>query len=107
MNVQFKKGVLDLILLHLIEEKPRSAYDLIILLSEGLHVNENTIYPLLRRLEKEAYLSHKKAYGEMGAPKKIFLLTEKGKEHYLKLYHDWHSFQKEVSILLGGNKNDT
>lgn len=106
MNAQFKKGVLDLVLLHLIHEKPLSAYDLLVRLSKGLHVNENTIYPLLRRLEKEHYLEHEKVYGEMGAPKKIFLLTELGKTHYTQLYEDWHSFQNEVNTLLGGPNHD-
>ncbi len=105
MNIQFKKGVLDLILLHLINEKPLSVYDLLIRLNKGLNVNENTIYPLLRRLEKEAYLTHDKVYGDKGAPKKVFLLTDKGKSHHQKLLNDWINFQSEVNELLGG-KND-
>ncbi len=106
MNAQFKKGVLDLILLHLIRQKPVSAYDLLTEISKRLEVNENTIYPLLRRLDKEGYLSHEKQQGDMGAPKKVFILTEQGQSHYTKLYRDWQAFQVEVSSILGGQSND-
>lgn len=104
MNAQFKKGVLDLVLLHLIHQKPLSAYDILVSLRSGLHVNENTIYPLLRRLESEGYLAYEKSYGEMGAPKKVFVLTKEGQDHYQTLYQDWKSFQHQVSLLLGGNQ---
>ena len=106
MNAQFKKGVLDLVLLHLISKKPLSAYDLLTELSTRLNVNENTIYPLLRRLDKEGYLSHQKQQGEMGAPKKVFILTDQGHSHYQKLYQDWETFQVEISTILGGQIND-
>ena len=102
MNAQFKKGVLDLVLLHLVHERPVSVYDILIRLRSALDVNENTIYPLLRRLEKEGHLRHVKRAGEMGAPKKIFGLTPSGTEHYRSLYEQWETFKNEVSSLLGG-----
>ncbi|TVP96511.1 MAG: PadR family transcriptional regulator [Acholeplasmatales bacterium] len=102
MNAQFKKGVLDLVLLHIVHTGPVSAYDILVKTSSGLQVNENTIYPLLRRLERDGYLKHEKQQGEMGAPKKVFLLTDVGRSHYLERLEAWRTFQKEVSHVLGG-----
>lgn len=106
MNIQFKKGVLDLVLLHLINESPLTAYDVVERLSNRLEVSANTIYPLLRRLEKDDYLTHEKRPSSMGAPKKVFTLTEQGKEHYTALKASWLSFQQEVNALLGGDSYD-
>ena len=106
MNVQFKKGVLDLVLLHLVYDEPLSAYDVVHRLSNRLDVSANTIYPLLRRLEKDQYLMHEKRPSTMGAPKKVFTLTKQGKAHYIALKNAWLDFQAEVNLLLGGNTDE-
>ncbi len=106
MKTQFKKGVLDLVLLHLIQDQPMTAYALLTTLKATMDVSQNTIYPLLRRLERLGYLSHEKSASSMGAPKKVFKLTQAGKMHYQKLFQDWHAFQSQVSEILGGKKND-
>lgn len=107
MKTQFKKGVLDLILLHLIHESPTTAYSLLMRLKSSLDISQNTIYPLLRRLEKIGYLTHERKASDVGAPKKIFTLTQAGTTHYRSLFDDWQSFQSEVNdILLGGKNHD-
>lgn len=102
MNPQFKKGVLELCLLHVLEAKPMTTYDVLASLSERLDINENTVYPLLRRLESEAFITHEKRYGEMGAPRKVFLLTEKGLEEKEKLKQEWVEFMSRINDVLGG-----
>ncbi len=107
MKTQFKKGVLDLILLHVIHQSPRTAYSLLTRLKSSLDVSQNTIYPLLRRLEKIGYLTHEKQASDVGAPKKMFTLTSEGLAHYQSLFDDWQAFQSEVNeILLGGHDHD-
>lgn len=106
MNVQFKKGVLEMVLLQTLKPSPMSAYDVLKHLSNRLDVNENTIYPLLRRLEIEGYLMFDKIYGDLGAPRKLFKLTEKGLLHLEDLSTQWWRFSKEVSTLMKGVSND-
>ena len=106
MNAQFKKGVLDLILLYTLKHQAKTTYDVLSELRDAMDVNENTIYPLLRRLESDGYITHEKHQGEMGAPRKVYLLTELGKEHLEKMYQDWTIFYTQVNHLLGGKNHE-
>ena len=55
MNPQFKKGVLELIVLECVRRKDRYGYELVEEVSRVIDVNEGTIYPLLKRLTNEHY----------------------------------------------------
>lgn len=65
MNPQFKKGVLELIVLEAVRRKDRYGYELVEEVSRVIDVNEGTIYPLLKRLTNEHYLRH-----TFGSPQK-------------------------------------
>jgi len=106
MNKQFKKGVLDLVLLHLIHESPATAYELLKKLETTLGVTQNTIYPLLRRLENDGFLTHERSASQVGAPKKLFKLTANGLEHYRNLYNDWMAFNTKIEAILGGQRHE-
>ena len=56
MNVQFKKGALELIVL-LIIKKDQYGYSLVQNISRYMTIAEGTVYPLLRRLVKSGELS--------------------------------------------------
>lgn len=106
MNAQFKKGVLDLIALHIISDGPMTTYDVLVKLRDALDVNENTIYPLLRRLEQDELISHQKHQGDMGAPRKVYLLTPEGTKRLVTLRDDWYDFSSVVHTILGGKNNE-
>ena len=55
MNTQFKKGVLELIVLLCVYKKDMYGYELVSEVSKVINVNEGTIYPLLKRLTNEHY----------------------------------------------------
>ena len=46
MNTQFKKGVLELLVLVIVEKKDRYGYELVEAVSKIVDVNEGTIYPI-------------------------------------------------------------
>lgn len=106
MNAQFKKGVLEMVLLQTLKPAALSTYDVLKHLRDRLDVNENTIYPLLRRLEAEGYVTFEKVYGELGAPRKLFKLTASGLEHLTTLSTQWWSFTEEVSAVMKGVDHD-
>ena len=58
MNAQFKKGVLELIVLAAVEQKDMYGYELVAEVSKVVNVKEGTIYPILKRLTNEHYLRH-------------------------------------------------
>ena len=52
MNSQFKKGVLELIVLVSVNKRDMYGYELVLEVSKVVDVNEGTIYPLLKRLKE-------------------------------------------------------
>ena len=50
MNAQFKKGVLQLVVLKTILEDDLYGYEMVTRINKVIDVNEGTIYPLLKRL---------------------------------------------------------
>ncbi len=55
MNVQFKKGVLELCVLSVLEGRDCYGYELVNEISQDIDISEGTIYPLLRRLKSDGY----------------------------------------------------
>ncbi len=106
MDAQFKKGVLELCLLQLIAEGPKTPFDLLEALAEPIGVNVNTIYPLLRRLESEGRLTHQKHREGPHPPRKQFTLTEAGEERLLYLKDMWRRLSDAVEQLLGGHEDE-
>ena len=56
MNVQFKKGALELCVLTLLRQGEKYGYELAEAISGEISISEGTIYPILRRLLSAASL---------------------------------------------------
>ena len=55
INTQFKKGVLELLVLLIVENEDKYGYEMVEEVSKVVDVNEGTIYPILKRLTNENY----------------------------------------------------
>ncbi|MBB5540166.1 PadR family transcriptional regulator PadR [Paraburkholderia fungorum] len=55
MKTQIKKGTLDMCVLAVLAGGDSYAYELVSTLSETMEISEGTIYPLMRRLQAEAW----------------------------------------------------
>jgi len=100
MNVQFKKGVLELCVLVLISKEDQYGYELVQNISQRIDIAEGTIYPLLRRLTKEGYFTTYLAESSEGPSRKYYSITEKGKQYMEQLVEEWKSFSKSVNELI-------
>ncbi|RZT23391.1 PadR family transcriptional regulator [Fictibacillus sp. BK138] len=100
MNVQFKKGVLELCVLVLTSKKDRYGYELVEEISKKFEISEGTIYPLVRRLTKEGLFSTYLMESNEGPPRKYYRITEKGIELKNELLQDWQQFTKGVNEML-------
>lgn len=107
MNVQFKKGVLELCVLVLLDKKDRYGYELVQLISKQIEISEGSVYPLLRKLAKEEYLITFLQESSEGPPRKYYKLTEKGRTYLHTLTNEWQEFSKGVNQLIQeGISND-
>ncbi len=104
MNAQFKKGIVEVCLLTLVEKGYQSAYQLSKAMKDDLEVTENTVYPMLRRLTEKNLLTYEKEKSPAGAPVKKFVLTPSGIEHLEKEKEAWHQFIHQIANILGDTK---
>lgn len=107
MNVQFKKGVLELCVLVLLDKQDRYGYELVQKISEKIDISEGSVYPLLRRLTKEGYFATYLKESTEGPPRKYYKLTDEGRAYLQDLLKDWKEFTDGVEQLIKeGVKND-
>ena len=108
MNAQFKRGIIELCVLSELIQEDMYGYMIINNISEHLDVNENTIYPILRRLTKEGYFTTYLEESSIGAARKYYKITKQGFKYYMQLRDSWDSFIGGVYEILnkGGKKND-
>ncbi len=108
---QLKKGVLEMLVLQIICQKPTYGYELLSQLKEcsngWFQMKEGTLYPILYRLEDDGLIAARWSQGQgRVAPKKIYESTERGKEENLHRQAVWQEFQRTVNRVLGGNSYD-
>ena len=107
MNIQFKKGVLELCVLAMLGNKDCYGYELVNEISKNIEVAEGSIYILLKRLKDEGYLTTYYVESQEGPSRKYYKLTDNGKTTKDELLNEWSTFVKCVSnIVRGAEKNE-
>lgn len=106
VNVQFKKGVLELCVLALLDNQDRYGYELVQKISNQIAISEGSVYPLLRRLTKEGYFTTYLQESSEGPSRKYYKLTETGREYLYKLVEEWKDFSKGVDQLIKEGVNN-
>lgn len=104
MNTQFKKGVLELIVLLTISKNDMYGYELVSEVSKIIDVNEGTIYPLLKRLTNERYCETYLKESTEGPPRKYYHLTKNGEIYCNQLLEEWIAFVKQVNHFIEEEK---
>ncbi len=106
MNIQFKKGVLELCVLSILSRKDCYGYELVNEISHNITISEGTIYPLLRRLMNEGMFTTYLKESSEGPPRKYYTLTEEGRRVQRELVDEWHRFNEGVNFIIGGDEID-
>jgi len=97
MDTQFKKGVLELIVLLSISRKDMYGYELILEISKVVDINDGTIYPLLKRLTNEKYAETYLVESNEGPSRKYYKITGIGKNRLAELRKNWLLFSESVN----------
>lgn len=100
MNTQFKKGVLELIVLLCVYKKDMYGYELVSEVSKVVDVNEGTIYPLLKRLTNDHNFDTYLSESNEGPPRKYYKITSLGKERTKELLKEWNAFNGQVNTFI-------
>jgi len=104
MNSQFKKGIIEMCVIAVVSEKDKYGFEVIDTLSKAIDVNENTVYPILRRLTDQGYFTTYTESTTQGAPRKYFKITPEGVQKMDEYRQEWQQFLAGVFKIMGGNE---
>lgn len=100
MNPQFKKGVLNLCALAILQRKDMYGYELVQEISKQIELSEGAVYPLLRRLASEDLLTTYMQQSPEGPMRKYYSLNENGIKELEKLKNEWENLSLAVQTFL-------
>ena len=95
-------ALLDACVLSALREEDAYGYVLTQTLSEHIEISESTLYPVLRRLQKDDFLSTYDVPWQ-GRNRRYYAITEKGREIVQEYRDAWTEFRGRVDgLILGG-----
>ena len=100
MNPQQKKGNLDLCVLALLCGSDMYGYELVNRISAAVEISEGTIYPLLKRIKDDGYVTTYLKESQEGPPRKYYSITEEGIKRKNQLASDWEHFVRGINEIL-------
>ena len=104
MNTALKKATSELIVLHLLREKPMYTYEMmneIEALSQGV-ITFNTLYLTIHRLQDFGYVEEQgKVVSEDNRVRLYFAITPKGEKYLNDLIREYRRYTGAVDQILG------
>ncbi|MFD4490587.1 PadR family transcriptional regulator [Lysinibacillus fusiformis] len=104
LSTELRRGTLTLAVLSQLRT-PQYGYSLVQLLEDsGINIDQSTLYPLLRRLEKQDLVTSSWDTSE-SRPRKYYVLSEYGLEIFLQLKSEWINNSNQLYELLKGDED--
>ena len=104
LQVQLRKGVLDMCVLAMLARGDGYAYDIASRLAELIGMGEGTIYPLMRRMQADGLVRTYLAESSSGPPRKYYQLTRAGHTALAAQKAEWSGFVTAVAKILSDSK---
>lgn len=98
-------ALLDALVLSIVERRDTYGYEITRELKDRLEISESTLYPVLRRLQKDGCLNiYDKEFS--GRNRRYYTITDRGKRQ-LNLYHsEWNKYRYEINTIIEGTDNN-
>lgn len=101
LALELRRGTLIILVLSQLKE-PMYGYNLVKKLQDnGIPIEANTLYPLMRRLESQGLLQSEWETSE-AKPRKYYKITDDGLIVLEKITDHWKAFSKNIDNLLEG-----
>lgn len=88
MDIQLKRGLLDICVLAAIKDEPSYGYKIIKDMKPFIEMSESTLYTILKRLENAELLTVKSAEHD-GRLRKYYNITQLGLDRIKDFKNDW------------------
>ena len=103
MDIQLKKGLLDVCVLSVLRKEESYGYKIISDIAPYIEISESTLYPILKRLEATgAVTPHSREYN--GRLRKYYAITEKGRQKIREFIEGIKEFEKIYQFILSGGE---
>ena len=105
MDMQLKRGLLDVCVLAATVKQDSYGYQIIRDVSPYVAISESTLYPILRRLETAGQLS---VYSveHNGRLRKYYRITDAGRQRLTEFLGDWGELMKIYEFVAGEVQTD-
>lgn len=103
MDAQLKKGLLEVCVLSAIREEESYGYKIISDLAPYIEISESTLYPILRRLEKDGFVTTRSEQYN-GRLRKYFRITQSGKGKIYEFVENIEEFKKIIAFITRGGR---
>ena len=100
MSTQLRKGVIEICVLTMINNKDMYGYQVVESISKVMDVKESTIYPLLRRLTSEGNFETYMVKSDEGPDRKYYKITTDGNKRLKAMVEEWDKFVDDVNSIL-------
>ena len=101
LQIQLKKGVLEMCVLALLSRGDNYAYDIASRMAEAVGMGEGTIYPLMRRMQADGLVETYLVESSAGPSRKYYRLTAAGRSSLTAQKEAWRSFAGAVQSIVG------
>ena len=101
IEIQLKKGALELCVLALLSQHESYAYEIASKLAKAIDMGEGTIYPLMRRMQSDGQVETYLVESQSGPPRKYYRLTQAGQASFTAQKAEWAAFSSAVENILG------
>lgn len=105
MDIQLKKGLLEICVLAAVARQDSYGYQIIKDVSQVIEISESTLYPILKRLEASHDL---KTYSveHNSRLRKYYQLTDSGRRHIADFLNNWEAVMAVIDFIKGEVHND-
>ena len=97
-------GTYDLIVLDVLRDGPSYGYGIVKRIFEQskhtINWQDGTIYPVLRQLEKQGFVTSHWQGPKHGRQRRYYCLTARGQRAWAEQRRQWNAFTRAVNVLL-------
>ncbi|HJE26821.1 PadR family transcriptional regulator [Limosilactobacillus pontis] len=98
MKIQITADLLDGIVLAILERNDYYGYALTQRVQEVITISESTMYPVLRRLKKDGYVTtYDQPY--QGRNRRYYQITADGKSHLARVRRLWNDYKNTLDQI--------
>jgi len=101
VDIQLKRGLLDVCVLSAIKNEDSYGYQIIKMLKPFVEISESTLYPILRRLEASKLLTVRSAEHN-GRLRKYYHITEAGVSRIEEFKEEWNEIISIYNFIVNG-----